>query len=122
MTRQQRGATGYQAGLAAEDSVARTYEDRGYQVAHQRWRGGAGEIDLIARDGEALVFIEVKKSANFARAAERLGRRQMDRLCLAAQEFCAGEPRGLLTDMRFDLALVDGQGRVHIIENAFGEA
>ena len=46
----------------------------------------------------------------------------MDRLVGAASEFIAAEPNGQLTDMRFDLAMVDGQGRVEIIENAFAES
>ena len=116
------GAVGYHAGLVAEDIVARDYARRGRPVAHRRWRGTAGEIDLIAREGDRVVFVEVKKSKTFDMAALRLGRRQMDRICSAALEFLAGEPRGQLTEMRFDLALVDGRGATRIIENAFGEA
>ena len=121
MRTEARGRTEYHAGLAAEDTVARDYERRGMRVACRRWRGEGGEIDLIVRDGDAVIFVEVKKSRNFERAAERLGARQMARLCQTAQEFLAGEPGGALTDMRFDVALVDGQGRHHIFENAFGE-
>ncbi len=116
------GQTGYQAGLAAEEIVAGDYGRRQHRLAARRWRGQSGEIDLIMRDGETVVFVEVKKSKTFARAASRLGRRQMDRLCGAAAEFLAGEPRGQLTDIRFDLAMVDGYGAVKVIENAFMEA
>ena len=116
------GAVGYHAGLVAEDIVASDYARRGRPVAHRRWRGSGGEIDLIAREGDRVVFVEVKKSKTFDMAALRLGRRQMDRICSAALEFLAGEPRGQLTEMRFDLALVDGRGATRIIENAFGEA
>ena len=116
------GRTAYHAGLAAEDIVAQDYARRGRPVAHRRWRGEGGEIDLIVREGDCVVFVEVKKSKSFDAAALRLGRRQMDRLCVAATEFLAGEPRGQLTDMRFDLALIDGRGAMRIIENAFGEA
>jgi putative endonuclease len=116
------GLTSYHAGLCAEDIVAQDYARRGRPVAHRRWRGQGGEIDLIAREGDCVVFIEVKKSKTFDMASLRLGRRQMDRLCNAALEFLAGEPRGQLTNMRFDLALIDGRGAMQIIENAFGEA
>ncbi len=117
-----RSQTNYHAGLAAEDIVARDYQRRGQQVACQRWRGQGGEIDLIIREGDRLVFTEVKKSRTHDLAAQRLSRRQMDRLCNAASEFVAGEPRGQLTEMRFDLATVDQAGTVRIIENAFMEA
>lgn len=119
--RQRRGSVAHAAGAAAEESVARRYEERGLTVAARRWRSPHGEVDLICRDGDILVFVEVKRAATLDAAAHRLGRRQMDRLLAAAQAFCAGEPRGLLTDMRFDLALVDALGRVAVIESAFGE-
>ena len=120
--RRMRGAQAHYGGVAAEDIVAQDYDRRGRPVAYRRWRAGSGEIDLIAREGAQVIFIEVKKSRTFDQAAASLGRRQMDRLCAAASEFIAGEPRGQLTEIRFDLALVDGQGAVRIIENAFGEA
>lgn len=116
------GATGYHAGLRAEDIVATDYTGRGYSEAARRWRGQSGEIDLILRQGDTVIFTEVKKSKSFARAATRLGRRQMDRLIAAGSEFLATEPRGQLTDVRFDLAMVDAQGAVSVIENAFAEA
>jgi putative endonuclease len=115
------GSVGYHAGRVAEDMVAQDYVRRNHGFAARRWRGRSGEIDLIMRDGETVVFVEVKKSATFARAAGRLGRRQMDRICASAGEFLAGEPRGQLTDVRFDLAIVNGLGAIHVIENAFME-
>ncbi|WP_246253310.1 YraN family protein [Sulfitobacter maritimus] len=118
--KRQRGLNAYHAGLAAEQRIAQDYERRGFAVARQRWRGRAGEIDLIVRDGAALIFVEVKQSRNFARAAESLSKRQMQRIYKSAEEFLAGEPAGSLTEVRFDVALVNGQGATEIIENAFG--
>ena len=123
--RSRRMRTGQQAwhsGRTAEDQAARCYERAGCDILARRWRGAAGEIDLIARDGGTIVFVEVKASATHARAAEALGRRQMDRICLAASEYCGTLPDGLATEMRFDAALVDALGRVEILRNAFGEA
>jgi putative endonuclease len=119
--RGRRGAVAHAAGAAAEEGVARHYEARGLVVAARRWRAPGGEVDLILRDGALLVFVEVKRAATLEAAAHRLSRRQANRLLASAQAFCAGEPRGLLADMRFDLALVDALGRVRVIENAFGE-
>jgi len=45
----------------------------------------------------------------------------MDRICRSAAAYLAGEPMGQDTEMRFDVALVDGCGRIDIIENAFCE-
>lgn len=122
MRRDLRGRTAHEAGAAAEEQIAEEYQRRGFTLAGRRWRASGGEIDIIARDGEGLVFVEVKQSRDFASAAEALCRRQMRRICAAAEQFLAGEPRGLMTNMRFDVALVNGSGAFHIIENAFGEA
>ena len=118
--RRAKGTLANLAGDAAETTVARSYERRGMTVAARRWRCGAGEIDLILRDGASLIFVEVKKSKTFARAAEALSLRQMQRIYAAASKFLATEPMGQLSDVRFDVALVDAQGAVCIQENAFG--
>lgn len=123
--RTRRSRTGQQAwlcGRMAEDQIADSYAVAGCDILARRWRGAAGEIDLIIRDGSTIVFVEVKASASHACAAERLGRRQMDRICLAACEYCGGLPEGQATPMRFDAALVDALGRIEIVRNAFGEA
>ena len=114
------GAVSYHAGFVAEGAVAARYVADGRTIAARRWRGSGGEIDLIARDGAGLIFIEVKKSRSIARAAERVSRRQMDRIYASASEFLSGEPGGQNTDVRFDVALVDQVGRIEIVENAFG--
>lgn len=113
------GARSHRAGLAAEQAVARLYDLSGRRICAHRWRGSGGEVDLIARDGAEVIFIEVKQSRTHAQAAEHLGPRQMARIYAAASEFLAGEPAGQLTPVRFDVALVDGQGRIEVLENAF---
>lgn len=118
LQRSHRGRRNYQAGTMAEDSAARLYEERGATLRDKRWRGAGGEIDLIAQTPEGVIFIEVKQSQTFERAAESLGPRQIARLCNAAAEYLGTLPLGQLTPMRFDLALVNGQGEVRVIENA----
>ncbi|MBO9450897.1 YraN family protein [Tropicibacter sp. R16_0] len=115
-----RGSMAHYAGDAAEQIVARTYAELGLKLTETRWRGQAGEIDLILRDGDAVVFVEVKKSRNLDQAALRLGPRQIERIYAAGAEFLANEPKGQLTEARFDVALVDGTGQVQILENAIG--
>lgn len=112
------GTVAYHGGLAAEDAVARHYAASGHVVAARRWRSAAGEIDLIFRKGDAVVFVEVKRAKDISRAAERLGAPQMARILRAAEIFLGGEPRGTDTDARVDVALVDGTGRIAVIENA----
>lgn len=118
-TRKARGLTNYLAGHAAEASVARLYEDRGVSICARNWHGSTGEIDLIGRDGDVVIFVEVKQSRTHDLAASHLSDAQIRRIFATVDEFVAGEPRGLLTDVRIDLALVDGQGRIEVLENAF---
>ena len=119
-TRRNRGAMSYHAGLSAEECISKDYERRGFPIAQRRWRGKRGEIDLIAHDGDGLVFVEVKQSSDFDRAAARVSPRQMKRLYASAEEYLGQMPNGSLTDVRFDVALVNALGEVRIIENAFG--
>ncbi len=118
-SRKARGLTNYLAGHAAEASVARLYEDRGVGICARNWRGITGEIDLIGRDGDVVVFVEVKQSRTHDLAATHISQAQIGRIFATVDEFLAGEPKGLLTDVRIDLALVDGQGRIEVLENAF---
>lgn len=115
--RQHKGKQYYAAGQAAEGIVERHYQAGGYQILARRWRGKAGEIDLICTAGQTVVFVEVKKARTFDIAAYRLGPRQLSRLARAGVEY-VGRDRDLAQAlMRFDLALVDGIGDVRVIEN-----
>ena len=118
-SRKARGLTNYLAGHAAEASVARHYEDRGIAICARNWRGITGEIDLIGRCGDDVIFVEVKKSRSHDLAASHISAAQIRRIFATVDEFLAGEPKGLLTDVRIVLALVDDQGRIDIVENAF---
>lgn len=109
------GARGFHAGRAAEDSVCRHYIARGARLIESRWRGPAGEIDLIfAMDGH-LVFVEVKSAATLDAALARLSPRQLARIAASADHYAARLPE--LPHLRLDLAAVDGTGRVEVIEN-----
>lgn len=111
------GKTSYLAGIAAENAVSVDYAQKGHDIAARRWRGKGGEIDLVAKDGDGFIFIEVKKARDFARAAERLTKRQLFRIYNAASEFVAQQPKGMLTPIRIDVALVNQFGERKIIEN-----
>lgn len=113
------GIVSHLKGRAAEDTVERHYVARGAQVLHRRWRGTYGEIDLIFKSDDAVVFVEVKTARTLARAFESLGARQIKRLCASAANFLDTMPAGSLTPMRFDVAAMDGAGQIEVVENAF---
>lgn len=119
-TRKRRGRRNNNAGRAAEEIARRSYEAAGYELVEARWRGAAGEIDLILRREDLTVFAEVKRARCFEGAAQRIRPAQMARIAQAAEEYAGGLARGSLSEMRIDVALVNEAGACSIIENAFG--
>ena len=117
---ERRGRVSYHAGLSAEEVVVRHYAGRGARPVETRWRGEAGELDLVLRDGDGLIVVEVKAARSHAGAAAALSPRQAARILSAGAEYLGGQPLGQLTPVRFDLAVVDRSGRVEVIENALG--
>jgi putative endonuclease len=111
-------ARNYHAGLAAEDMVLRSYQSAGYTLQARRFRGLRGEIDLVLGRGAAVIFVEVKKSKSFEAAMARIGAGQIARIYNTANEYLGTQPNGLLTEARFDVALVNSHGEVKVLENA----
>jgi len=89
------------------------------RLLESRWRGKSGEIDLILADGEEIVFAEVKQARTHDAAIASLRPAQMRRIHAAGSEYLAHCPKGQLTDVRFDLAVVDGAGQCNIMEGMF---
>ncbi|MEL7345496.1 MAG: YraN family protein [Pseudomonadota bacterium] len=110
------GLQSYVKGHAAEGLVERYYVEHGACIAARRRRMASAEIDLIAQDGDEFVFIEVKTSRTHDRAMQAVRPAQMNRIALAAQEFMDVEGHNSLCPMRFDIALVDGTGRIDVVK------
>jgi len=96
------------SGAAAEALAARFLTTRGLAIVARNYRCRGGEIDLIVRDGNTLVFVEVRlgRSQTFGGAVESITATKRRRLRLAAQHYLgrlAREP-----PCRFDAILLDG--------------
>ena len=104
-------------GLLAEDCAARRYEAEGGQVRAARWRCPEGELDLVVELPDELVFVEVKARRSGAAAAVSVSARQWARIGAAATRYLAEHTDGTVP-CRFDLVLVDRDGRLERIENA----
>jgi putative endonuclease len=84
-------------GEYGEQLAARYLQDRGLEVLDRNWRCGQGEVDLVARDGDCLVFCEVKtrRTERFGAPVEAVTRRKAARLRrLAAAWLQEHEVRG----------------------------
>ncbi len=107
------------SGLRAERMAAWLLRLKGYRILACRYKTPVGEIDLIARRGRVLAFIEVKARANTATAAEAIHARNQQRVVRAAQHYLQAHPAlGELT-IRFDALLVAWYRWPHHLRHAF---
>ena len=116
----QKGRKAYLKGASAEHAIALHYARRGATLLETRWRGQGGEIDLSFEDDGVIVFCEVKAARSAEAAITRLTRSQMTRIHMAAAEYIGLAPTGQLSEVRFDLAVLDEKGEPTVLENAFG--
>ena len=110
-------------GKCGEDLACRELERRGYAIIARRYRVRGGELDVIARDGPTIVFVEVKTRAGemFGDAAEAVTPVKQLRMTRLAEEYLM---RHHLTDCpcRFDVVAISveaGETRVEVVQNAF---
>ena len=110
-------------GKRGEDLACRELERRGYAIVARRYRVRGGELDIIARDGATLVFVEVKARADhqFGTAAEAVTPLKQLRLTRLATEYLMRHHlqecpcRFDVVSIHFDAAAPE----IEIIQNAF---
>ena len=110
-------------GKRGEDLACRELERRGYAIVARRFRVRSGELDIVARDGATLVFVEVKARAGrrFGEAAEAVTPLKQLRMARLAGEYLVrhGIPdcacRFDVVSIHFDGAAAD----IQVIQNAF---
>jgi len=97
-------------GRAAEDLAAAHLAGQGLHILARNYRVAGGEIDLIARHGAELVFVEVRsrRSAAFGSAAESVTPSKRRRLLLAAQHYLATLGQRTPPPCRFDVISITG--------------
>lgn len=106
------------AGAIAEEIAAKYLEKSGYEILERNYVSAGAEIDLIAVDGDTLVFAEVKSSSLPLRAAsERVDYAKRARYARAAKAFVAAR-KAFGFNVRFDVIEVRC-GRVSHIKGAF---
>ncbi len=112
-------------GALGEKEAARFLRRRGYRIVEKNFRCRFGEIDVIARKGDVLVFAEVKlrRDDSFAAAREFVTRAKQQRILAAAQLYLSQLGEDL--QPRFDVIEIyapageKGPLRIELIENAF---
>ena len=94
------------AGRVAEALAAWLLRLRGYRILARRYATPVGEIDLVARRGDLVVFVEVRHRPRATQALEALLPRQQARIGRAAASYLQRRPQLAACAVRFDLVAV----------------
>jgi putative endonuclease len=113
-------------GKTGEDLACRELERRGYAILARRYRRRGGELDIVARDGATVVFVEVKarEGRAFGAPAEAITPIKRRRLTALALDYLGRHRLGGVP-CRFDIVTVEvgrGRPRLELFRNAFDAA
>ncbi|HZC80242.1 MAG TPA: YraN family protein [Nitrospiraceae bacterium] len=111
-------------GQEGESAAEQYLRQKGYRIVARNLRSSVGELDLVAEDGRALVFVEVKarRTDAFGGAIHAVHQRKQEKLIQLAAQYLA---RHHIKDRpcRFDVVLLQGVGpvasQIEHIQNAF---
>ena len=106
-------------GEKAEDQALKFLIGHGLEPVARNYRCKQGELDLVMRDQQTLVVVEVRfrKSDKFGSAAESVTRSKQSRIIAATQVYLAEKKHG--GPIRFDVVAISGNGRIDWLTNAF---
>jgi len=102
-------------GRRAEQIAAWLLRLKGYRILAERYKTPVGEIDIIAKRGQVIIFCEVKHRRSQEAAYDAITPRQTQRITRAAQAYLAQHPKFLTCQQRVDaLLLVPRRLPVHM--------
>ena len=118
-----RRRNGIPLGRTGERIAARHLRRSGYRLLARNFRAAGAEIDLIAAEGETIVFVEVKTrmGTRSGRPEEAVDARKQERIYRAAEVYLS-RSRAYERPIRFDIVAITGRGfgrRVELFRNAF---
>lgn len=108
----------YARGVFSEKMAALFLRAKGYKILAQRYRTPYGEIDLIAKKNNCLIFVEVKARKTLEDGLYSILPRQQERI-IAAAEIWLAEKNSEFEECRFDVVLLTPKGLPTHIKNAF---
>lgn len=114
----QGGRSSKDAGVQAEAQALRFLEQRGLQRIECNFSSRRGEIDLVMRDRDTLVFVEVRlrRNSRFGTAAESVTGRKQQRIVQAASHFLCSRQQWRDHPCRFDVLAISGGGEQRQID------
>ncbi|MEG3616981.1 YraN family protein [Magnetovibrio sp. PR-2] len=106
-------------GRWAETLVAWGLRLQGWRIVGRNYKTHVGELDLAAKRGKLLVFVEVKARSDVQTALDAITPKQRGRIERAAQQFLIHHPPLQACDIRFDVAMVTGFLRFKYLKDAW---
>lgn len=107
------------AGIDAESAACDFLEAKGMQVVGRNFRARGGEIDVVSRDGDVLVFVEVRyrEDEGLGTPEETVGRVKRLKVAAAARAYLSRIPPTAWKEARFDVVAVVGTGPDRVIRH-----
>ena len=99
-------------GDAAEKRACSHLEGAGFTIVERNFRTTGGEIDIVARKGDTLVFVEVRsrRDADFGTPEESVTPAKRRRIVTAARQYLSNVPPSTWREARFDVIAIEGSG------------
>lgn len=113
-----------ETGKQGEESAARFLSEKGYTIICCNWRFGKGEIDIVSKKGDTMVFVEVKTRASndFGEPETFVTRKKQRQIIRTADAYL--RLKNIELESRFDvISVINGKGNVEIqhMEDAFNQ-
>lgn len=112
-------SSAYKHGLTAELIATLLLSVKFYSVIHRRYKTKVGEVDLIARRGKTIIFVEVKKRRSRQEVFEAITISQKRRISRAAEHFLSRNKKFNNYNKRFDAVLITPKSLPLHIKNAW---
>lgn len=108
-----------EVGNAAEAAACAFLEESGLRIVERNFRARGGEIDVVARAGALLVFVEVRfrEGEEFGAPEETVGLAKRRRIVSAARDYLGRIPLSSWKEARFDVVAVAGRGPDAVIRH-----
>lgn len=111
-----------EVGGKAEESACAFLAAKGIRIVERNFRARGGEIDIVGREGDVLVFVEVRfrDEENFGGPEETVGLPKRRKIASAAREYLRRIPPDSWKEARFDVVAVVGTGPDRVIRHYSG--
>lgn len=109
----------YRRGFMAEYAAALLLLFKGYRIVAMRYRTRVGEIDIVARRGDLVVFVEVKARRSVTTGIDSVGFETQRRIRAASNQWLSRQADFSRLSCRYDIIVVTSLGFPHHLPDAF---